>query len=176
MSERLCPLLLSQVHDPMTCQSEECKARRKAVDGWVLPGCQPLTDGDTGVTYRAWYSERWGAVGWQATHPDGHNEYLYLVPSSDGGGDPEHTSCVFAYQGDAADPNIDGAVHFYDMQYPDIERGYCQHCGKFITRMNDGAKWRTDDDLPASLAHMKRVCDKSPDHEHSERAAHTEEV
>jgi hypothetical protein len=74
-------------------------------------GTQPVTDSDTGVTFVPW-TDGW-AVGFRLKHPDGHVEYIYLNPSSDGGGDPEHRSCVFVYQGESGDPALDTPyMHF----------------------------------------------------------------
>lgn len=72
-----------------------------------------VTDTDTGVTYHPW-TNGW-AIGYEVHHPGGPTEFIYLNPSSDGGGDPEHTSNVFVYRGTEADPAADAPQHFYDL-------------------------------------------------------------
>lgn len=75
----------------------------------IHPGS--VTDSDTGIEFIPW-TDGW-AVGFRLVHQDGHEEYIYLNPSSDGGGDPDHRSNVFVYQGKHGDPAMDTPyVHF----------------------------------------------------------------
>lgn len=65
-----------------------------------------IVDETSGVTYLPWSDPHTGVVGFEATHPDGPTERVYLNPST---GSDDGVPTVFLYAG-TGDPAQDGAI------------------------------------------------------------------
>jgi len=89
----------------------------------------PITT-DEGVTYRPWSNGH--AVGFQATHPDGRTEYVYLNPCGQAvEGDAE----VCLYQGTTGHPFDDSPRQFFELFAAGGDTPYSPERAEFLADM-----------------------------------------